>query len=181
MGVRKSSSHHPLWGAFIFLALIAPAFSSSFAAAQPQRIGFVDPQRVVDSTRLGRKAKADLARFIAEKDRMARDGAAELAALRRAAEVPGLSAQERATREEAYRRKALEHQLLLRENERDVKSEEAKLLRYVMRRADDVLRDIGRKGGYAVILIDPNAVGYVDKTNVDLTERVARELNSRGK
>lgn len=182
MGVPNLFSRRLLAGFAVLGALGLAAFCPATAAAQQQRIGFVDPQRVVDQTRLGRRAKADLARYMAEKDRMTRDSAAELAGLRRDAEASGLSAQERARRDDAYRRKALQHELLLQENARDVKAEESKLLRYVIRRAGDVLRDIGHKGGYAIILTDPNAVGYIDnKAGVDLTERVARELDSRGK
>ena len=69
----------------------------------------------------------------------------------------------------------------MQENARDIKAEEAKLLQYVMRRADSVLEDIGKKGGYAIIITDPSAVGYVDKASADLTERVARELDAKGK
>jgi outer membrane protein len=136
---------------------------------------------VVNETRIGQMAKADLARYVAEKDRVARESAAQVATLRRDAEASGLAPAERARREELYRRKAGLHETLLQENARDIKAEEAKLLQYVMRRADAVLEDIGKKGGYAIIITDPAAVGYVDKASVDLTHRVARELDSRGK
>ncbi|GAB6125172.1 OmpH/Skp family outer membrane protein [Humidesulfovibrio idahonensis] len=151
------------------------------AAQAQQKIGFVNPQRVVNETRLGQMAKADLARYVAEKDRVARESASQVAILRREAEASGLTVAERAKREDAYRRKAGQHEMLVQENARDIKAEEAKLLQYVMRRADAVLEDIGKKGGYAIIFTDPSAVGYVDKASVDLTERVARELDSRGK
>ncbi|MBI5519317.1 MAG: OmpH family outer membrane protein [Desulfovibrio sp.] len=163
-----------------FSALAALLFVATPALAQ-QKIGFVNPQRVVNETRLGQMAKADLARYVAEKERLARESASQLATLRKEAEATALSAPERARREEAYRRKSRMHETLLQENARDIKAEEAKLLQYVMRRADAVLEDIGRKGGYAIIFTDPAAVGYVDKANVDLTDRVAKELDARGK
>ena len=161
-------------------ALAVLTFAPGTAQAQ-QKIGFVNPQRVVNETRLGQMAKADLARYVAEKDRVAKESASQLALLRKEAEAPGLAPAERAKREEAYRRKGHQHETLLQENARDIKAEEAKLLQYVMRRADSVLEEMGKKGGYAIIFTDPAAVGYVDKANVDLTERVARELDSKGK
>ena len=156
------------------------ALAPGLALAQ-QKIGFVNPQRVVTETRLGQMAKADLARYVAEKDRLAKESAAQLALLRKEADSVALSAAERARREEAHKRKGRLHEALLQENARDIKAEEGKLLQYVMRRADSVLEDIGRKGGYAIIITDPAAVGYVDKSNADLTDRVVRELDSRGK
>jgi Outer membrane protein len=165
-----------LGGCALLLLVLAPGL----AQAQ-QKIGFVNPQRVVNETRIGQMAKADLARYVAEKDRVARESAAQVASLRRDAEAQGLAPAERARREELYRRKAGQHETLLQENARDIKAEEAKLLQYVMRRADAVLEDMGKKGGYAIIFTDPAAVGYVDKASVDLTDRVARELDSRGK
>ena len=160
--------------------LVALAFAPRPAQAQ-QKIGFVNPQRVVNETRLGQMAKADLARYVSEKERSAKESAVQLAVLRKEAEAHGLSAADRAKREEALRRKAAMHETLLQENARDIKAEEAKLLQYVMRRADSVLEELGKKGGYAIIFTDPAAVGYVDKANVDLTDRVARELDNRGK
>ncbi len=160
------------------LALLA--LLPAVAQAQ-QKIGFVNPQRVVNETRLGKMAKADLARYVAEKERLAKESAAQVAVLRKEADGVALSAAERNRREDAYRRKSRMHETLLQENSRDIKAEEAKLLQYVMRRADSVLEDIGKKGGYAMIITDPAAVGYVDKANADLTERVIRELDSKGK
>lgn len=162
------------------LCVLALLFSPGVAQAQ-QKIGFVNPQRVVNETRIGQMAKSDLARYVADKDRMARESAAQVAALKREAEAPGLSASERAKRDEVYRRKASLHETLVQENARDIKAEEAKLLQYVMRRAEAVLEDIGKKGGYAIIITDPAAVGYVDKASVDLTDRVARELDAKNK
>jgi outer membrane protein len=154
-------------------------------AAQPasaqQKIGFVNPQRVVNETKLGQTAKADLARYVAEKNRLAKESAAQVAVLRKEASASGLSSSDRAKRDEALRRKSAQHDQLVQENARDIKAEEGRLLQYVMRRADTVLEEIGKKGGYAIIITDPNAVGYVDKASVDLTDRVARELDARGK
>lgn len=162
----------------LFLILVALAPRTAWAQ---QKIGFVDPQRVVNGTRLGQTAKADLARYVAEKKRRASESAAQVAALRKEAEAVALSAAERVRRDEAYHRKSRQHELLLQENARDIKAEEAKLLQYVMRRADAVLEEIGKKGGYAIIITDPSAVGYVDTSTADLTERVARELDARSK
>jgi len=167
---------HTLLFAVILVFLLAPQ-----PAWAEQKIGFVNPQRVVNETRLGQTAKADLARYVAEKDRLAKESAAQVATLRKEAEAPGLSAQDRGKREDLLRRKAAQHEQLLAENARDVKAEEGRLLQYVMRRAEAVLEELGRKGGYAIIFTDPAAVGYVDKASVDLTERVARELDGRGK
>jgi len=167
--------------AALLLAGLALGLLAPVPALAQQKIGFVNPQRVVNETRLGQTAKADLARYVAEKSRLVRESSAQVAALRREAESPGLSAAERAKREEALRRKTAQHEQLLLENARDIKSEESRLLHYVMRRADTVLEDIGRKGAYAIIITDPNAVGYVDKANADLTDRVVRELDARSK
>ncbi|PKN09699.1 MAG: molecular chaperone Skp [Deltaproteobacteria bacterium HGW-Deltaproteobacteria-8] len=173
---RSILLRHPFFSAVILMLLLAP-----WPALAEQKIGFVNPQRVVNETRLGKTAKADLARYVAEKDRLAKASAVQIETLRKEAEAPGLSAQDRTRREELLRRKAAQHEQLLSENARDIKAEETRLLQYVMRRAEAVLEDLGKKGGYAIIFTDPAAVGYVDKASVDLTERVAQELDGRGK
>jgi len=176
----RMSTHSPLRRACATCLLASLALLPAVAQAQ-QKIGFVNPQRVVNETHLGRMAKADLARYVAEKERLAKESAAQVAVLRKEAEGVALSATERNRREDAYRRKSRLHETLLQENAHDIRAEEAKLLQYVMRRADSVLEEIGKKGGYAVIFTDPAAVGYVDKATADLTERVVRELDSKGK
>jgi len=173
---RSNPLRTPLFFAVILGFLLAP-----LAARAEQKIGFVNPQRVVNETRLGKTAKADLARYVAEKDRLAKESAAQVATLRKEAEAPGLPVPDRTRREDLLRRKAAQHEQLLAENARDIKAEETRLLQYVMRRAEAVLEDLGKKGGYAIIFTDPAAVGYVDKASVDLTERVARELDARSK
>lgn len=165
----------------VILAFILTVSLAPLPALAQQKVGFVNPQRVVNETRLGQTAKTDLARYVAEKDRLATASATQLSTLRKEAEAPGLSANDRAKREDLLRRKAAQHEQLLTENARDVKAEEAKLLQYVMRRAESVLEDLGKKGGYAIIFTDPAAVGYVDKATVDLTDRLVRELDGRSK
>lgn len=160
--------------ALLLASLPAPALAE-------QKLGYVNPQRLVNESRLGQAASLDLARFIQERERMARESAAQVTSARKAAESPGLSVQERGTREELFRRKAAQHEALLAENARDIKAEETRLLQYVMRRAEAVLEDIGRKGGYAMIIKDNSVVGYVDKASVDITDRVVRELDAKTK
>lgn len=160
--------------AMLALVLCLPA-----PARAEQKLGYVNPQRVVNETRLGQTAKADLARYVQDKERMARESAAQLTALRK--EADAATGQDRARREDALRRKAAQHEALLAENAREIRAEETRLLHYVMRRAESVLEEIGKKGGYSLILIDPNVVGYVDKASVDITDGVVRELESRTK
>jgi len=76
--------------ALVALLLISFAFVPAQAFAQ-QKVGFVNPQRVVNETRLGKMAKADLARYVAEKDRLAKESAAQVAVLRKEAEGVALS------------------------------------------------------------------------------------------
>jgi len=173
---RSNTFFAPCFLAVMLVFLLAPP-----AALAEQKIGFVNPQRVVNETRLGQSAKADLARYVAEKDRLAKESAAQVATLRKEAEAHGLSPQDRTRREDLLRRKAAQHEQLLAENSRDIKAEETKLLQYVMRKAEAVLEELGKKGGYAIIFTDPASVGYVDKASTDLTERVARELDGRSK
>jgi len=162
----------------LVVVLVASLCLPALASAE-QKIGYVNPQRIVNETRLGQTAKADLARYMAEKDRAAKQSAAQLTALRK--EADAATGADRTRREEQLRRKTEQHEALLAENNRDIRAEETRLLRFVMRQADAVLESIGKKGGYSLILIDPNVVGYVDKASVDITDRVVRELETRSK
>ncbi len=58
----------------------------------------------------------------------------------------------------------------------DIQGEERRLIQFVMRRADSILRRIAEEMGFTMILTDPEIMGYV-APSVDITDRVIRELN----
>lgn len=154
------------------LALILPG-----AARAEQRIGFVNPHRVINDSRIGRLAQTDLARMGQEKDRLIRAGSVEIEQLRSQIDNGNLDPNRLRILEEKLGTMIRQHERLVEDSNVELQLEEARLIQFIMRRADVILRDIALRGGYTMIITDPDVVGFVDP-GVDLTEEVIRQLDA---
>ena len=158
--------------ALLVLAAHAPAL-----AAQDSRVGFVNPQRVINESGIGRVAQADLGRLGREKDRIIRESASTINQLKKDLAGNAMSAGERQLKQDALEVQYRKHDQLVDFSNEEIKAEEAKLIQFIMEKADDILKSIARKGGYTMILTDPNIIGYIDDS-VDLTDQVIRRLDA---
>lgn len=146
------------------------------AAAQGSKVGFVNPQRIINESRIGRIAQEDLARLGREKDRRVREALEEVERYKGQLEQGALSVSEEQATEQALRLAVRSYEQLVEKSNLDIQNEERRLIRFVMRRADSILRAIAREMGFTMILTDPEIIGYV-ADSMDITDRVIRELN----
>lgn len=151
--------------------LLAPA-----TAGAAQKVGFVNPQRVINESDIGSVAQQDLTRLGEEKDRAIRKSAEEINALQLELEQNSLSPAERQLKQERVRLLVREHEVLVNRSNEEIKLEEAKLIQFIMKKADVILRDLAQRLDYSMIITDPNVIGYID-ASVDLTDKVIAELN----
>ncbi|EGB14086.1 outer membrane chaperone Skp (OmpH) [Pseudodesulfovibrio mercurii] len=154
--------------------LLLPAVSAS---AQPSKVGFVNPQRIINESRIGKIAQEDLAGLGKEKDRRVRGALDKVNKLQEGLKEDALSVSEQQSRENELRLAVRGYEQLVQNSNQEIQDEERRLIRFVMRRADSILREIAREQGFTMILTDPEIIGYVDG-NMDITDRVIRELNS---
>lgn len=161
----------------IFMLLAALTLAAGSAAAQASKVGFVNPQRVIMESRIGRVAQEDLSRFGEIKDRQIRDARAKAEEIQAQLSVGVLSVSEQASLEQSLRIAAREYDQLVSNSTQDLQNEERRLVKFIMRRADTILRRLAAEMGFTLILTDPEAIGYVD-ASVDITDRVIRELDA---
>jgi len=147
------------------------------ALAQPSKVGFVNPQRIINESKIGKIAQEDLARLGKEKDRRVRQALDKVNRLQEAVKADALSVSEQQSRETELRQAARDYEQLVQASNQGIQDEERQLIRFVMRRADSILKGIAREMGFTMILTDPDIIGYVDH-DVDITDRVIRELNA---
>jgi len=158
----------------IILAVLACAGS---AAAQASKVGFVNPQRVIMESRIGRIAQDDLSRLGEVKDKRIREVRAKAEEIQAKLSVSVLSTTEQTSLEESLRLTAREYDQLVSNSTQDLQGEERRLVKFIMRRADAILKRLAAEMGFTLILTDPEAIGYVDPS-VDITDRVIRELDA---
>ncbi|MUM76871.1 OmpH family outer membrane protein [Pseudodesulfovibrio sp. F-1] len=146
-------------------------------SAQVSKVGFVNPQRIINESRIGRIAQEDLARLGREKDRRVRESLERVEAIKAEIGQGTLTVSEEQTRERALRLAAREYEILVEESNADIQTEERQLIQFVMRRADSILRRIAEEAGFTMILTDPEIIGYV-ANSMDITDRVIKELDA---
>lgn len=158
-------------------ALLVGLLFASVAAAQMSKVGFVNPQRIINESKIGRIAQEDLARLGKEKDRRVREALEAVEKIKQKLESGKLSVTEEQNSEKALRLAVREYEQLVEQSNLDIQGEERRLIQFVMRRADSILRRIAGEMGFTMILTDPEIIGYVDES-MDITDRVIRELNA---
>lgn len=147
------------------------------ASAQASKVGFVNPQRIINESKIGRVAQEDLARLGREKDRRVRQALDHVESLQESLKLDTISVTQQQAKEEELRLVVREYERLVENSNLEIQSEERRLIQFVMRRADSILRAIAQEMGFTMILTDPEIVGYV-ADSMDITDQVIRELNS---
>lgn len=147
------------------------------ALAQTSKVGFVNPQRIINESKIGRIAQEDLARLGKEKDRRVRAALAVVESLQEGLKAQTMSVTEQQSKEEEMRLAVRDYERLVKNSNMEIQSEERRLIQFVMRRADSLLRAIAKEMGFTMILTDPEIIGFV-ADSMDITDRVIRELNS---
>ena len=147
------------------------------AMAHGSKVGFVNPQRIISESKIGRIAQEDLARLGKEKDRRVRDSLKEVEVIRKKLGNGTLSVTEEQSLEKSLRIAVRAYEQLVEKSNLDIQGEERRLIQFVMRRADSILRRIAEEQGFTMIITDPEIMGYVSDS-MDMTDRVIRELNS---
>lgn len=161
---------------FIF-AVTVLLLGASVGAAHMSKVGFVNPQRIVSESRIGLIAQDDLARLGKEKDRRVREALEEVERIKVKLESSTLSLTEEQSVEKSLRLAVRSYEQLVEASNLDIQNEERRLIQFVMRRADSILRGLAEEMGFTMILTDPEIIGYVDYS-MDITDRVIRELNA---
>ncbi|KAB1443473.1 OmpH family outer membrane protein [Pseudodesulfovibrio senegalensis] len=152
--------------------LLCMAVTPAFA-----RVGFINPQRVVNESKIGRTAQEDLARLGRIKDKRINISAERIKSMRAEVDKGMLSVSQQKVREDDIEAALARHKLLIEQSNRSIRDQENQLIQFIMRKADKILRRIAAGGGFTLVLTDPEAIGFI-APEVDLTDRVIEALNN---
>ncbi len=149
------------------------------AALSPQawaRVGFINPQRIVNESRIGKVAQDDLAKLGKLKDQRIRAGQNSMTKIKNAISKGNLSVTTQKIRENELEVLYRKHEELIKQSNQDIRNEENRLIQFIMHKADKILRRLAVEGEFSIILTDPETIGYISP-EVDLTDRVIKALN----
>lgn len=168
--------------------LVTGAAVSSYAAANRGdsiagvRIGYVDFTRALNQVSDGRQAKKRLRSEFKEKQDRLNNLQSELTKMKEEIERDRLilSAGEIKTKESLYRQKLMDVQRRFADFRREMSEREAHLTEEILERLRKIVKTIGERDGYTLILEKSQDLVIYSPAAEDLTDRVIKEYN-RGK
>ena len=151
--------------------------TSSFAA---EKVGYINLQRLVNESQMGKDAKADILKMRQTKQAVLDNKLADINKLRDFINQKGdkLVAGDRRDKVELLQKMYKDYQRLVADAKEDITREDRELVAIILEKANDILKDVAKKKKYGIILKDPNTIGYLDP-DVDITDLVLKELNKK--
>lgn len=161
------------------------AFKAVKAADQTAsfKFGYVDFQKTLNEVEEGKKAKAMLKSEFDEKQKKLDVVQNQLQAMKTDLDKQRLilSADALKDKEEEYRKKFMELQQKLATFKEELQTKEAKLTNEILMVVQKIVKDIGEKDSYTMILEKSQDVVLYAPTDADLTGRIIKEYNGMGK
>lgn len=158
-------------GIFLLMAVA----SSGYAA---DRVGYINLQRLVNESEMGKAAKNDLMKLRSEKEANLKAKLKALTDLK--AEIDGkdsvMNQDEKNEKTKTLNKLYKEYQRDVADAKEEIVNDDRELVARILKKADGALKKVAKKKKYAIIIKDPNAIGYLDP-DVDITDDVLKELN----
>jgi len=163
-----------LWiGMVVLLMLVA-----SPVVAAELKIGYVDLQKALIECDAGKEAKASMGKKVKEFQTTAQERQQKLKNLNDELEKKKLmlSADAKAEKERDYQQQAKDFQRFVKDAQEELQREEARLGRNILEGLSKVIKDLGAKKGYTLVLERSNGVLYADDS-INVTDKVIAEYN----
>ena len=162
---------------FLVLFLLAAVLVLPASGLSQDKVGFIDPYRIVAESEMGKIARRDIARIREQKEKALRRSLDEINAMKAKGVTQGNATDPNPAYETLKRRYDEHNQLVAKVNE-ELDEENDMLVALIIARADKILTRLAKKKGYTLIIKDPAVIGYL-APGVDLTDTVIQELNSQ--
>lgn len=154
--------------------------ASAVQAADSLKVGYVDAQKILDSTKAGKKAKDSMEEFVKSRQKIIDLDETDIKQIQddltRQSAV--LSAEARREKEESLQRKVMEYQKRAGDLNKEVQNKKKEVLEQFNKNLEGIVKKVAERGGYSYV-IDKNAEGGVllyAKQSLDLTDEVVKEF-----
>jgi outer membrane protein len=149
------------------------------AAADVAKIGVVDLQRVLETSNSGKSARTEIEK---ERDKMLQElkaKGAEVEALGKQLERESMvmSKEKREEKEREFRIKQNDFRMLNKKNNEKMQALQKELVNKVLKDAYALVKEIGKKEGYLLILRGENLMYAPD--SIDITDQLIKQMNAK--
>lgn len=161
-------------------AMIAVALVGAKAHADV-KIGYVDMQKAIQSTKAGQKAKKDLEAEFEKRKKTLQSKEGDLKKMGEELEKKAmvLSEDVRAKKQKEFQTSMMEFQQTVQKNQKEIQEQERKLTEPILKKLQTVIEDMAKKDAYTVILEKrENGVLWAQK-ELDITEKVVKAFEAK--
>ncbi len=164
----------------ILISTLTVFLVGSAAFAANNKVGFINLQRLVAESKMGKSAQEDILKLRREKEKTVVVQQKKINRLRKDLNenAAKMSSAEKQDKVEALKKLYKDYQRMVADAKEDISREDRELVALILKKADGVLKNIAKKKKFSIILKDPNAIGYIDP-DVDITDLVLKELNKK--
>jgi outer membrane protein len=169
-----------------FFALAVSLLVAGPAWAAELKIGVVEPQKVLDGTKAGKKIKDSLQEYVKARQKVIDMEEDELKKMEEDLVKQGavLSAEAKKDKEEKFRQKMVEYQRKVTQLNQEVQVKKKEVLDEFNKSLEQIIRGIAdREKITLVVEKGDNGAGALiiySHPSLDLTDRVIRELDAKG-
>lgn len=176
---QPAMTHHhlALLGIVLALGLSRPAPG----LAAEDTIGYVNLQRAIVEVEDGKRAKAKLEAAFKEKQSALREKEEELESMKKRLEAANIDRDDPKARAQLleFQKKFLSLRERLLKEQQELKQLEGEALSAITKKLRKIIEEVGKKGGYTLIMEMSESSLLFAKPHLDLTNEVIRKYNAR--
>jgi len=144
------------------------------------KVGYINLQRLVNESKMGKDGRADIQKMRQDKQAMLTTKLRDINKLRDFINKEGakMLPAERRAKVELVQKLYKEYKQLVADAKGEIIRKDRELVSVILEKANDILKNVAKRTKFAIILKDPNAIGYLDP-KVDITDQVLKELKKK--
>lgn len=156
------------------------AASTTFAAEV--KLGYIDMQRALNTSEVGKEAKEQLATKVKKYQDEINLKQETLKKLKDELEKQGmlLSESARSSKEKEYQNKLKDFQRFTKDAQDELQGKDEEFTRKILESMEKIIQEYGRKNGFSLIVVKNESMLFVDE-KIDVTDEVLKLLNANRK
>jgi outer membrane protein len=165
-------------GKLVFMVGAVCLFAWSTPTVSEAKVGFLDVQKLVKESKLGKQATKDIEKLTQAKEKEIGPRLKELNDLKTEVEsaTSKLSDAEKRAKVDEFQRLNKEYQRLVQDSKEEIARQDRERVAAILKKVEDVLVKVAKREKYLMIVKDPNVLSYLDPS-VDITNEVIKELD----
>ncbi|WDP92935.1 MAG: OmpH family outer membrane protein [Desulfobacter sp.] len=179
MMVKKGTCNGVLFLVILIISVLGASLcSASSLWASGGKVGYINLQRLVKESKMGKAASADIDRLREQKQAQITEKLRKINQIKIDLEANDelLKDEEKKDRIDSLNSLIKEYKRMVADAKEAIKKQDRDLVAEILKKADGALKKVAKKKKYDIILKDPNAIGFLNP-DVDITDAVLKELN----